>query len=64
VPQLPRERSGRSEFSEGPLRVASSIDLAVSEVGAALRTRPFVLWQDTRLIEQRDAWDRRFAGKP
>ncbi len=64
VPQLPRERSGRSEYSEGPLRVASSVDLAVSEVGAALRTRPFVLWQDTRLIEQRDTWDKRFSAKP
>lgn len=62
MPQLPRERSGRSEFRDGQLRVASSVDLALSEVGTALRTRPFVLWQDLRLIEQRDTWDQRFGA--
>ncbi|HEY0974707.1 MAG TPA: hypothetical protein VGE57_09465 [Solimonas sp.] len=64
MPQLPRERSGRSEFRDGALRVASNLDLAVSEVGGALRTRPFVLWQDQRLIQQRDSWDQRFGPKP
>lgn len=60
LPQLKRERSGRSEMIDGNLRVASSLDLAVSEVGKKLRTRPFMLWQDRRLVRQRDEWDRRF----
>lgn len=60
LPQLKRERSGRSELIDGNLRIASSLDLAVSEVGRKLRTRPFMLWQDRRLVRQRDEWDRRF----
>ena len=43
------------------LRIASSLDLAVSEVGRNLRTRPFVIWQDLRLVRQRDRWDARYA---
>lgn len=60
LPQLKRERSGRSELIDGNLRIASSLDLAVSEVGRKLHTRPFMLWQDRRLVRQRDEWDRRF----
>lgn len=60
-PQLGHERSGRSEYISGPLRIASSLDLAVSEVGRALHTRPFVLWQDLRLLRQRDDWNYQFA---
>lgn len=61
LPQLKRERAGRSELIEGDLRVASSLDLSISEVGQKLRTRPFLLWQDRRLVGQRDEWDRRFG---
>lgn len=63
LPQLKRAKSGRSELRDGPLRIASSVDLAVSDVGQSLRTRPFVLWQDVRLVQQRDAWDYRYAQK-
>lgn len=63
LPDLKRRRSGRSELHQGHLRVASSLDLSVSDVGQALRTRPFVIWQDTRLVQQRDAWDREFGPK-
>lgn len=63
LPQLKREGSGRSELIQGDLRIASSLDLAVSEVGRRLRTRPFLLWQDRRLLRQRDEWDRRFAER-
>ncbi|MGH8447294.1 MAG: hypothetical protein ACREVL_18660 [Solimonas sp.] len=59
--QLGHEKGGRSEYVSGPLRIASSLDLSTSEVGQALRTRPFVLWQDLRLIRQRDDWDYQFA---
>ncbi|MFA5938996.1 MAG: hypothetical protein WC809_06540 [Sinimarinibacterium sp.] len=61
LPQIKREGSGRSELIQGDLRIASSLDLAVSDVGKNLRTRPFLLWQDRRLVRQRDEWDRRFA---
>lgn len=63
LPELKRHRSGRSELRQGHLRIASSVDLSVSEVGQALRTRPFVIWQDLRLVQQRDAWDREFGPK-
>ncbi len=61
LPEVPRERSGRSELVRGPLRIASSLDLAVSDVGAKLRSRAFLLWQDLRLIQQREEWDQRYA---
>src|SRR3546814_14297919 len=35
-PQVGHEKSGRSEVISGALRIASSLDLAVSEVGRAL----------------------------
>lgn len=60
-PDLRREQNGRSEQIRGALRIASSLDLAVSEVGQALQSRPFVLWQDRRLIRQRDSWDQDYA---
>ncbi len=63
LPQLKRAKSGRSELRDGTLRIASSVELAVSDVGQSLRTRPFVLWQDVRLVQQRDAWDYRYAQK-
>lgn len=60
-PLLGRGPSGRGEQLNGPLRIASSLDLSVSEVGRVLDTRPFVLWQDLRLLRQRDEWNERFA---
>lgn len=63
LPDLPRERSGRSELVRGTLRIASSLDLAVSTVGEKLASRPFLLWQDLRLVEQRDEWDRLYGLK-
>ncbi len=61
LPQLQAERSGRAEWIDGHLRMASSLELAVSEVGVKLRSRPFLLMQDLRLIRQRDEWDQRYA---
>lgn len=63
LPQLTRRDTGRSELIDGHLRIASSLDLAVSEVGQQLRTRPFLIWQDRRLVRQREEWDRRFAAQ-
>jgi hypothetical protein len=60
-PQLPRSKTGRTEWTSGQLRMASSLDLAVSDVGRALRTQAYVIWQDRRLVGQRDNWDARYA---
>ncbi len=61
LPQVKSEKSGRAVWVSGNLRIASSMDLAISEVGQKLKSRPFLLWQDRRLVRQRDEWDRRFA---
>ena len=61
LPQIKREGTGRAELIQGDLRIASSLDLAVSDVGKSLRTRAVLLWQDRRLVRQRDEWDRRFS---
>lgn len=60
-PQFPRSKTGRSEWTSGQLRMASSLELAVSDVGKALKTRPYATWQDRRLVTQRDTWDKRYA---
>ncbi len=56
-----RDDNGRASLQRGPLRVVSNVWLAITEVGRSLGTIPRVIWQDTRLVEQRDAWDTRFA---
>lgn len=61
LPGLRSGKTGRAESIQGSLRIASSLDLAVSDVGQNLRTRPFVLWQDRRLLAQRDTWDTHYA---
>lgn len=68
APKLPsiglkanRGDNGRATIIDGPRRVVSNVQLAITEVGRNLRTTPRVIWQDTRLIEQRDSWDIRFA---
>lgn len=63
-PELRRDRNGRAERIVGDLRLAANLDLAVSPVGQSLQTRPYVLWQDRRLIAERDDWDRRFGAIP
>ena len=63
-PQLQRDRNGRAERTDGNLRIASNVDLAISNVGRSLRTEPYVLWQDQRLIRERDDWDVKFGAIP
>ena len=64
MPQLKRDRVGHAEWSEGALRVWSNVELARSRVGGSLRTDALILWQDLRLIAQRDDWDARFGAIP
>lgn len=59
--RLKREPTNRIEFIDGPLRIASNVDFAATVVGQNLRTKPFVIWQDTRLVDALDDWDRRFV---
>lgn len=63
-PRLQRDRNGKSELVEGERRVASNVHLAASEVGRSLRTRPFILWQDLRLVREREEWDAAYGSIP
>ena len=64
VPDLQRDRTGHAEWIAPPLRVWSTVDLAKSKVGRTLGSEGVVLWQDLRLIGQRDDWDARFGHIP
>ena len=61
-PELQRNRIGDALFVSGSLRIASNIDLVSSSVGQSLRAKPFVIWQDLRLIRQRDQWDKDYSA--
>lgn len=61
---LQKDANARAEKIDGHLRLASTVDLAVSSVGKHLRTEPFVLWQDLRLVQERDQWDEKFGSIP
>lgn len=63
-PALKRDRQGRAELVQGAQRIASNVDLAASDVGRSLGTQPYALWQDTRLVKQREAWDAAFGSIP
>lgn len=58
------DENARAEKIEGDQRIVSTVELALSPVGKSLRTQPFVLWQDLRLIRARAAWDAKFGGIP
>ena len=58
-PQL--KDNGRAERIRGHQRMASNVDLAATEVGQKIGTVPRMIWQDLRLIKQRDDWDTRFG---
>lgn len=64
VLKLRSGRNARAERVNGALRIASSVGLAVSKVGQHLRSEPYVIWQDLRLIRQRDEWDLHFGTLP
>lgn len=64
VLKLRQGRNARAERVSGNLRIASSVGLAVSKVGQHLRSEPYVIWQDLRLIRQRDEWDLHFGTLP
>lgn len=61
---LSRDANARAEKIDGNLRIASTLELAISPVGRQLRSEPFVLWQDLRLIRERDDWDQKFGAIP
>ena len=64
MPGLKRDRVGHAELVDGDRRIWSNVDLAKSRVGGSLRTEGLVIWQDLRLIRQRDDWDERFGSIP
>ena len=59
--RLKKDASNRIDFVDGPLRIASNVDFAATVVGLSLNTKPYVIWQDTRLVDALDEWDRRFV---
>lgn len=64
VPGLRGIGTAHTEYVQAPLRVWSSVDLAKSKVGRTLGSEGIVLWQDLRLIAQRDDWDARYGHIP
>lgn len=64
LPLLKRDATGIAELVQENLRIYTNVDLATSRVGGSLGTGAIVLWQDRRLIAQRDDWDNRFGSIP
>lgn len=56
-----RSENGRATRINGHQRITSNVELAVTDVGRNIGTTPRVIWQDLRLIAQRDDWDVRFG---
>lgn len=61
---LQRQANARAEKIDGHLRIASTVDLAISQVGRHLRSRAYVLWQDLRLVDERTQWDEAYGAIP
>lgn len=61
---MERDRNARFEKLSGDLRIVSNVELAITGMGAQLHMEPLVLWQDRRLIRERDEWDDRFGSIP
>lgn len=64
LPQLKRNQAGDTEWIDGDRRVTSNVDLAANTVGQSLGASAYAIWQDLRLIRQRDEWDRKFSAVP
>ncbi len=62
--RLKRERDGRTEILAGTMRIATNVDFASTDTGQSLQTRPYVIWQEQRLKDLLDEWDRRFVAIP
>lgn len=56
--------NARIEILKGELRIHSTVALAATPVGRQLRTRPWIIWEDRRLVAQRDEWDARYGEIP
>ena len=56
-PELVRDKTGNIDVNLGQRRVTSNVDFAASNVGRALATRAFVIWQDVRLKQQLKIWE-------
>lgn len=59
-----RDRNGRAERLQGDLRIATNLDYATSPVGSALSAQAYLIWQDLRLVRERNDWDGRFGAIP
>lgn len=59
-----RDRNGRAERLQGDLRIATNLDYATSAVGRALTVQAYLIWQDLRLVRERNDWDERYGAIP
>ena len=64
IPELKSNQAGDTQWISGALRVSSNVDLAANAVGKSLGSNAYVIWQDLRLIRQRNQWDRDFSAEP
>lgn len=64
LPDLRSNNVGDALLIGGHLRISSNVDLVRSTVGQSLRAHPYVIWQDLRLISQRDQWDSDYGETP
>lgn len=56
--------NARIEVVTGELRIHGTVALAATPMGLQLRTRPWMIWEDRRLVAQRDEWDARYGQVP
>lgn len=53
---LPKKRTGNSVLIRGSLEVRTNIDFASSDVGQVMGSKPFLQWEDLRLVQQMKDW--------
>ena len=56
--------NARIETVSGELRIHGTVALAATPMGRQLQTRPWIIWEDRRLVAQRDEWDARYGQIP
>lgn len=63
-PGIKSNKVGKFESVNGSLRLATNVDLAITDVGLSLRSKPYAVWQDLRLVSQTREWDQNYGSVP
>lgn len=61
---IKREKQGRVDRTDGSLRIATNVYVAISDVGRANGMKASVQWQDLRLVQQLEEWEKTFGAIP